>query len=336
MVTAGVNGCWSTNVRYTGTVRMWVRFKNEYVKTRSFRYWLGLVSVADPVGHFDTPPYNNINVHYSKSEADNTSNGRMYWAAAHTLNTVNQYRTKAAADGIPLPPDGLNWFNVAGSGGAAAPMLKGNIFSSWQTAVVFLAAFGISPAFTIASASAWPDIWNRYDVNEMAANFTASGFHELGHASHYSLVGEPYWRKYRDHIIYFHGYGSFDEFDANDNPGIVALGEAIGNYTGAKYGKAPSGGENNEWGSDRFIPQGLLWDLEDDTPYDIVTDPNNPSITGYDHIYGFTPSMYFEALTPNVSSIRDFRDRLRTLHLGSTPNTAAEFDTFVDIYDVFN
>lgn len=41
-------------------------------------------------------------------------------------------------------------------------------------------------------------------------------------------------------------------------------------------------------------------------------------------------------LTPNVEDIRAYRDRLRTLHLGDTPNNAADFNNFVDIYDVFN
>lgn len=79
-----------------------------------------------------------------------------------------------------------------------------------------------------------------------------------------------------------------------------------------------------------------MWDLGDDTPFDNVTDPNDVTITGLDNILGFTPEMMFNALTPNVESVRAFRDRLRVLHLGDTPNNAADYDDFVDIYDVFN
>ena len=59
-------------------------------------------------------------------------------------------------------------------------------------------------------------------------------------------------------------------------------------------------------------------------------------ITGLDNISGFTPSMIFNGLTPNVNDVRTYRDRLRTLHLGDTPNNAADFNNFVDLYDVFN
>jgi hypothetical protein len=80
---------------------------------------------------------------------------------------------------------------------------------------------------------------------------------------------------------------------------------------------------------------GLMWDLGDNL-VDLVGDPNNPTIWGLDNISGFTPSMIYGALTPNVTSIRSFRDRLGTLSLNSTPNTSADYNRFVDIYDVFN
>ena len=67
-----------------------------------------------------------------------------------------------------------------------------------------------------------------------------------------------------------------------------------------------------------------------------MTDPNDATITGLDKISGFTPSMIFNGLTPNVNAVRTYRDRLRTLHLGDTPNNAADFNNFVDLYDVFN
>ncbi len=73
-----------------------------------------------------------------------------------------------------------------------------------------------------------------------------------------------------------------------------------------------------------------------DTDVDVVTDPNNPALTGFDTISGFTPNMIFNGLTPDVNSIRDFRDRLRVLHLSDTPNSAPAYNTFVDLYDVFN
>ena len=328
-----VNGCWRVNESYSGRVWMWVRFKNGNVKARDRRYWLGIRAVRDYVGKFTSPPYNNIGVAYGNSLSDNTSKARMYWAAAHTLNTVNDYRTSAAADGVPLPRTGLNWNNRHGDGAASAAMLQGIAFSLWAE---FLKVTGVPlPVASYASGNLLPDITNQYDVGESAGSFTGTGFHELGHASHHALVGEPYWLPYRIHIVSNGGYGTFPFFAANSFPGHVALGEAIGNFTGALYGGTPGGGENFEW-ENNFIPRGLMWDLGDNTPWDTVTDPNDATITGPDNISGFTPAMIFDGLTPNVNSIRGFRDRLRVLHLSDTPNSAPAYNTFVDIYDVFN
>lgn len=79
----------------------------------------------------------------------------------------------------------------------------------------------------------------------------------------------------------------------------------------------------------------------DDTPLDQVTDPNtNTTVT--DNIRGFTPSMIFNGLQaispldPDIIDIRSFRDNLRVKHLGDTPNSAIDYNTFVDGYDVFN
>lgn len=331
------NGCWRVNASYSGKVRMWVQFKNGNVKARDTRYWAGIKSVIDFAGTHGGAVYNNIYVEYGSGVADNTSRPRRYWAAAHTLNTVNEYRNAAAADGVPLPRTGLNWINRPGGGAASAPMLQWQPFNSW---VAFLAAaqFPVTYAFLLPNL---PDIVNQYEAGEDAAEFTGTGFHELGHASHYSLVGEGYWFGYRNHIINNGGYGAFGNFNGNCCPGRVALGEAIGNFTGAIYGMTP-GGEGIAFNRpldpepENYIPRGLMWDLGDDTPLEIITDPNDPAITGPDNISGFTPGMIFNGLTPNVDDIRGFRDRLRILHLGDTPNNAADFNTFVDIYDVFN
>jgi len=289
--------------------------------------------VSDYAGRFNAPPYNNISVGYESGIADNTSNERMYWAAAHTINTVGDYRTRAATAGIPLPRRGLNWYNRHGQGAGAASMLQGNIFNSWPS---FFAAIQMPIFYTALSYTILPDIVNRYNVNETAAIFNGVSYHELGHASHYSIVGEGYWIGYRNHVINNGGNGTFGNFAAiGSNPGKIALGEALGNFTGATFGGLAAGGENVPW-EDNFVPVGLMFDLGDVSPFEVITDPNNPAISGFDNISGFTPAMIFSSLHPNVENIRQFRDRLRTLHLGSTPNTAGAYNTFVDIYDVFN
>jgi hypothetical protein len=348
------NGCWRINKEYSKRMWMWVRFKNENVKVRDTRYWACTKSVQDYVGVIIGPPYNNIYVEYSAAEDDIRSFMRKCWAAAHSLNVVNQYRNRAATDQIPLTRTGLNWINSINGGGGAAPMLQGNLFNSW---LAFLAAFRFPIEYPL-TVFFLPDIVNTYGTREVrdifgnitevpreAVRLRRTGFHELGHASHYAIVGEPYWRKYRNHIINNFGYGSFGNFSSlGSYPGIVALGEALGHFIEAAYGdNAQAGGEGidfnipNDENPENFIPRGLWWDLIDPISFtDIITNPNDESIWGHDSIEGFTIQMLFNALSPEVTDIRQFRDRLRELHLQSTPNNETDYNNFLDLYDVFN
>jgi hypothetical protein len=344
-------GCWRLNESYSNNVWMWVQFENSNCKVRALRKWYvwqALAIADDYVDRFKSPPYNDIYVHYSNGANDNESLARRYWACAHTMNTDNEYRGNAGGDGIPAPRSKLNYFIKSGDGAAGAPMLQLNSFGSWPQLLISLRYGPHLPAFT---SPLYPDVTNQYDEGEDSDNFKGSQFHELGHASHYALVGENYWFPYRNHIINnsivigtnpivlgpFAPYGSFGNFAIGSDPDRVALGEALGNYIGNLYGNTDFGGEDNEW-LDNFIPSGLMYDLSDNV-IDGVTDPNPPVTplkTGLDNISGFTPRMIYGALTPNVNSIRSFRNRLSTLSLGSTPNTLPAYNTFVDIYDVFN
>lgn len=327
-----INGCWNVNKNYSGRMWMSIKFKNDNVKVKDQRYLLGIFAVRHRVGKFRNPPFNNIHVEYGSHPTENTSRGRMYWAAAHTLNTVNDYRTRAAADGIPLPRTRLNWLNKSGEGAASAAMLQGNIYNSTPA---FLAVY-IFPFNYLFTVPFLPDITHQYGEGDSADEFNGTGYHELGHASHYSIVGEFYWISYRDHIINNSGYGTFGNFGNFSHPGHVALGEAIGNFTGSLYGGTNAGGENNEF-ENNFIPRGLMHDLRDDTPgaIDEVTDPNT-GFTVRDNVIGFTPNMIFNGLARDVNSISEFRDRLRELHLSDTPNNITDYNALLDVYDVFN
>lgn len=325
-----VAGCWSIDSNFSGRVRMWVTFANADVRVRDLRFYLSLRSVKDYVGRFNAPPYNNIEVEYGAAVGNNNSNARMHWAAAHTLNTVNRYRTFAGQDGIPLPRVGLSWVNFAADFPASAAMLQDNQ-DNWVT---FIQVISGLPGDIAALFNAYPDITNPYEAGETAIDYTAIGHHELGHASHYSVVGEPYWIPYRVHVLANNGAGDFGNFTPLlSDPNRVALGEALAEFTESIYGRPLLGEGNGFLGN--YVPAGLMWDLTDTGPPDVITDPNT-GVTGTDNIEGFTRAMIFDAAVPGVNSIRNYRDELRTLHLASTPNTAADFNALLDLYDVFN
>jgi hypothetical protein len=341
-------GCWKVEKAYSGTMWMFVQFENPNCEVRAVRKWFyhkALVVADDYVDAFDGPTFNNISLLYSSGAGDAESLARMYWACAHMVNSDNLYRSLVTGDGVPLPRTGINYLLKSATFIAGAPMLQTNQFGSAGNLLVAIDVPNVLSFMAEISGGTplSPDIVRGYDT-ESADVFRRINMHELGHASHHAVVGEPYWFAYRTHIVQNslagNGvYGSFGDFAPFSDPDRVALGESLGNYMENIYGR-PTPTDGLEW-EDNFIPTGLMYDLQDDTPTDIVTDPNTgilgiPLISGPDNIRSFTPAMIYGALTPNVNSIRQFRDRLRTNSLAATPNGATAFNNFVDIYDVFN
>jgi len=242
-----------------------------------------------------------------------------------------EYRDNVAADNIQLPRTRLNYSLHTIDAPGSAPMLQG---INWPFSFNFLNLVGWSPNPFNNDPSVLPDITNAYQDNDTADSFNDTGFHELGHASHYGKVGESYWIPFRAHVVNNGGDGTFPNFNGN-NAEFVALGEAVAEYIEEIYGPI-SGGDNNEWRGN-FIPAGMLLDLED--PIDnaeIIADFNDPTINILDVTEGFTREMLFNPLTSDVRSIRQYRDRLRTLHLQDTPNNINDFNNLIDVYDVFN
>jgi hypothetical protein len=335
-------GCWKVEKAYSGKMWMFVQFENPNCEVRAVRKWYyhkALVVADDYVGDFWGPTFNNILVRYSSGAGDVESLARMYWACAHTINSDNEYRISAGGQGVPVPRSGLNYLLKSNTFIAGTPMLQAFPFStSFQLLVAFDLPNIISGIAAInAGTPLSPDIMRGYDL-EQALNYSRITKHELGHASHHGIVGESYWVPYRTHIVNNdlagNGvYGSFGDFAPLSDPDRIALGESIGNFTENIYGRVtPVDGGN--W-IDNFIPAGLMFDLGDNSTTETITDPNNGT-SRIDNISGFTPSMIFNALQPNVNSIRNFRDRLRINSLGATPNSATNFNAFVDVYDVFN
>ncbi len=329
VVETDIRGCWEVGRQYDEcTVR--IVFENDNLKVRNPSFWIGLRIHRDRKLRFDAPPLNNIHRRFDGIFDEDQ------WASAHTLNTDFTYRQNSAIDGIPQPRQRLQYWLLSGSdnGPGSAAMLQGNPANS-QLSILLSFYFPLA-VLNILTSGIQPDITNIYDFLDSADEFNGITMHELGHASHHAIVGESYWFGYRNHIINNFGYGTFP-FNTGNNFGKVALGEAIGNFTGAIYGGTNAGGENSEW-QNNFIPRGLMWDLMD-TVDDRVTDPNDSSQTIMENIEGFSPFMIFDGLRDGnneAQSIREYRDILRTKHLGSTPNNALDYNNVVDVYDVVN
>ena len=323
IVYTNARGCWAHGEKYSNRISMQVIFENENLKVRNTTYWLGIRVTKSPKRMINNPPYNNILTQFDDKE------DRREWACSHTLNTDYEYRQAVVIDGVPLPRTRINYLLKPGDGDASAAMLQNNPFNSW---LAFLVAMKF-PIGTLLTTGLQPDITNQYALKENYKSFKDVTVHELGHASHYSLVGESYWIGYRDHIIINDGYGDFGSFKVGSSPGKVALGEAIGNYAQVTYGYINRNPEKSTF-ENGFIPDGLMYDLEDSNQ-DPITDPITSTII-QDKVSGFTPAMIFNALRPNVVNINSFGNRLRSLHLNDTNNNFNDFNNLIDVYDVFN
>ncbi|MFQ5447924.1 MAG: hypothetical protein ACE5FF_13430, partial [Saprospiraceae bacterium] len=119
------NGCWRTNKRHGGRVKVKIKFKNDKAKVRAIRKWLnvwqyGVILTHKEVKH--DPPYNQWSTLFSQ-DADDESKKRALWYAATGNNAVFEYCDFAQPDGITLPPETLDILLTKASGGtAAAPM----------------------------------------------------------------------------------------------------------------------------------------------------------------------------------------------------------------------
>ncbi len=317
-------GCWEVDREYD-EMNVKVIFENFNLKVRDLSYWLSLRVLRDQTRSFSVP-LNNVLVVYDEID------DRRQWAASHTHNTDLDYRDRATTDGIPQPRTRINYLHVSGGGGAAAPMLQGNPANSFLS--LLLSFYFPAAVLNILSSGIQPDIANQYADGEDARNFNGITHHELGHASHYNIEGESYWFHYRNHIINNVGYGTFPGFTfVGSSPGRVALGEAVGNFMGNRYGNTFAGGENLDF-RNNFIPVGLMFDLGDGGSDEIV-DPNNTVIRTFDNVEGFTPAMIFDALEGSTD-IENYGENLRILHLASTPSTPINYNNLIEVYDVFN
>lgn len=327
-------GCWEVAREYNEH-DMRVKFENGNLKVRDHGYFIGSTVIRDNRGQFTTPPYNNNYVFYTRA------NDSQHWAGSHTHNGDLRYRDLATLHGFTAPRTRINYLNssLPLGGGAAAPMLQDIDFSAANSLFSFMGIPNFPPPGlpTFGAFGKQPDIVLQYPEGTTAAGLIDVQTHELGHASHYVTAGESLWHPLRTHVILNLGDGGFPNFHPASSPEINALAESVAEYMEERFGTVTNGDLSNLWRSE-YIPMGFLLDLEDPIRlFDITTtqvDP--PFLSTADILEGFTPAMFYDVLDPSVRSIRQFRDRLAADHLPNTPNNLIDFNTVVDVYDVFN
>lgn len=157
------------------------------------------------------------------------------WSWATINNAAFEYISTCLAEGLPTPPSNLKIMVFSGKSDAmsSAPMLrrlpavKLDSNSQFLNIIANIAMVPVSALALFILKVALPDIFicpgwmsaGRYD--ELYHHV----WHELSHASHYSVAGNSYWMDFASHIITHFNYGC----KADVNSGVIDLGESWAN-----------------------------------------------------------------------------------------------------------
>lgn len=322
-------GCWSLDDPIQGRLRIKVKFRNDNVSVKNMAYAGGIRPLINFRRTLRRLPYNNVSVFYPSFVDANTSLGRRYWAAAHVVTSVEEYRLNAGGDGVPLFNSRLTYINYPDDGNASAPMLKGVAYSSYPDWVIAAVGGLFLQSVQALSVPFRPHVTHPYDGGETAETFNGTLAHEMGHTSHYALVGETLWPDLRNHVIFNLGWGAPPFTPIGSAGPAMALSEGLGSYAGARYGGDGLGDENSVM-ANGYIPTGLYWDIED-AAVDNVTF-GGAMVT--DMVRGLTPGQIFSAAQVGVESVADHTTALGPL-VATTPTPAGNYAALVGLYDVF-
>ncbi|MDX2306403.1 MAG: hypothetical protein NW226_26575 [Microscillaceae bacterium] len=202
--------------------------------------------------------------------------------------------------------------------------------------------------------------YNVVNINDLNSDRVVETlFHEFSHATHYNQNGNTWYANFVDAIVAeslansgnddFNAYGQGN----TANSPIIAVGESWAYHYGRfladqRYGvmssciTAQEGGPvfcgaarpytavleafNPNLLTDpyRWIPDGLYWDLNDNTPGEAVA-----GIGGFDQVSGYTNRQMFAAFSTNIRSLQQYRDRLLQLN---NNNQLTQVNTLFQFY----
>lgn len=282
------------NIEAKYRTRAWVKmvFENNFFAVRGFST-IGVWRLYKPnsklVGYFKVKSLDNIQFTVNRHSSNNLSIKTRNWVLA-TLFTGAMYYKDYMDVALISYGTGQKSIWATGLGTyASAPMLRamGNPLQANFFAVNFLLRGDLSAAATSAAIGIFGvilgDVIIGYaDRVESSVKIHEVLFHELSHVYHYRLVGPCYWTLYINYIIANGAYGdgtaphadkvAISEAFAYDVESIVGYTKYpaynFSGYNYHSYSESRQGLSSFPW-----IPQGLFYDLYDNTPSDFY--PSN-------------------------------------------------------------
>lgn len=353
-------GNFAISTSYRSLAKLSLYFKNNLATTRGivtgFRFWDAVLPISAGIGDYEDDDMERVYYTVTAQQGLNNVNskGASTWAACTLFNALAEDRDFSLARGLPTAPTDINvWLFPdfpPSSGPGATPMLRKIASTSAVSQIIdfLLLGSGRSDLALIKQVvqRQLPDVSIRYGGDQgTIPTFRLKPllYHELGHAQHYSQVGNNFWTVFIALTVQHGGYG--DKSDSGS--GRMAVSEGWANYTERLFTIAKYQGTVQSIRSD-----GALLELENQIPsssnrtvtvpgyytegwlifglYHDMTDNSEPTFTGVtDNVDAFTPAMVFHGLQSNVSTVRDYQALINSQTAGTQ---AAQLNQLVTSY----
>lgn len=345
------NGNFQVTKHFRNKVKLLVKFKNQFASirgVRGVRVWQMFFPVKQKIGVYSGSSINSVDFTFPQTQHVQSVQNR-YWAAATTLNAVQEHRDYASQFGFSAAPTGLNiyltnWGLTRGL--ASTPLFNKRFIRDLPLSYINTILVG-RVAFTAGGIASLLAVYARENV-DMAVDYHMARFtsdhlketvyHEMSHASHYNQVGTGW---YSDFVnaelaeIEANLGGQFSPYGTGNtsHSPIIALGEAWGYHMGhfladQRYGLNASCQFEQEGGvefcSNGGVNHAHIDVLEQFDP-NLADDPfhwipkglmldmmdNTPFETVVnDQVSGYTIGQLFNGLQSDISSLQQYRDRL--------------------------
>lgn len=298
-----------------------------------WKFYQFVLPVCKTLGEFNVDQLNSINYVFQYNP-DPNSNAATQWVAAHTWNTIKDHPFKNSFYGVNYVADSHNiWISSrVTSANGSAPMLRTIANTSLISAGIDMFLANVSGSMAVAAKriiqNLLPDITLRYGSSSsqtmLTKDIVETIYHEMGHSTHFTHVGNAYWTDFIAYIVSNNGYGTKNTIGI----GRIAVAEGWGFFVGKLYSskyyegfaansaaqslrdvylsqlelRKPS--DPNEYYN--WIPFGMFYDL---------IDSGEPSSTlVIDNVNGYTPGMIFQSIGANVLTIGQFKTDLLGRH----------------------
>lgn len=229
-------------------IKLIVKFKNQFSIIRSIRgarLWQMLLPVERQIGIFSGSTINNVR-HIFEINANPRSKAKRNWAAATTLNAVQEHRDYSTALSFSTAPTSLNIYITNYNSAGSTPlfykrqiqsvpipfintmMVNSNAVVQGGTAALATTLSTINADMTIGYA----------DVNMPSDGLKEIVYHEMSHASHYSRAGATLYANFvnaeLNEIMLTAGGSGNSPYGSGTgaNAPVIALGEGWAFFMG--------------------------------------------------------------------------------------------------------